>query len=205
MTKDLFRRRSLLVGGAAAALASGLAAAPAAAATEQSGNVNCSAPQLSQPFLSAGDANWYTLAAGQTVDDFNASGWTLSGGAKLVTTRLADGRTGRVLDLPSGAKAVSPTMCVNYGYQTARTFVRDLAGVQGVVVGVSYLGGGSSDTAQISGQVNGSGANWTLSAPFNVLPANRNGNQHVTFTFSAGGHGAEYQISNFWVDPRHMG
>jgi hypothetical protein len=209
MTKDLFSRRSLTLSGAIAiaALSSGLMAVPASAAITQnaltqSGVVDCSLPQLSQPYLSAADANWYTLLAGQTPDDFNGAGWTLSGGAKLVTTRLADGQTGRVLDLPSGATAVSPTMCVNNGYQTARTNVRDVVGTAGANVSVSYVGTGSN--AVQSEQVNGSGTSWSLSAPVGVLPSSRLGWQHVTFTLSAAAKTGDYQISNFWVDPRSM-
>ena len=200
MMKDLFSRRSVALSGAIAALACGLAAAPASAATAQSGNVDCSQPPLSQPFLSAGDANWYTLLAGQTTDDFNAGGWTLSGGAKLVSTRLANGQLGRVLDLPSGATAVSPTMCVNNGYQAARTYVRDIAGNAGVSVAVSYRGSG---TAAVD-QINVAGTGWGRSAPFSVFPSDRSGWQHVTFTLTAAGTGSEYQISNLWVDPRQM-
>jgi hypothetical protein len=35
---------------------------------------------------------------------FTGTGWTLSGGAKVVSATLADGTTGTVLDLPSGAR-----------------------------------------------------------------------------------------------------
>jgi hypothetical protein len=210
MMKDLFSRRSVTLSGSLAALISGVLVTPASAATTQlaltqSSQLDCSPPPLSQPFLFAGDANWYTLAAGQTVDDFNAAGWTLTGGAKIVWTRLADGKTGRVLDLPSGAKAVSPTMCVNYGYQLARTYVRDIAGTRGVQVTAAYDGGGATEGAEVGGQVVGQGTGWTLSSAFNVLPSDRWGWQRVSFTFSAGGSGGEYQLSNFWVDPRHMG
>ena len=75
----------------------------------------CSQPSysFSQPFSTVKDANWYTLAPGENVDSFDGTGWTLSGGAKLVTTTLADGTTGTVPDLPTGATAVSPPMCVS--------------------------------------------------------------------------------------------
>jgi hypothetical protein len=94
---------------------------------------------LSQPLLSVGDSNWYTLTPGESVDAFGG-GWTLSGGAQIQTTRLADGQTSQVLNLPSGSKAVSPVMCVDDGYQTARSEVRNVVGSQGVFFYVSYEG-----------------------------------------------------------------
>lgn len=56
----------------------------------------------------------------------------------------------------------------------------------------------------VSGQGNGAGAGWSLSAPVGLLPSDRSGWQHVSFTLTAAGTGSEYQISNFWVDPRQM-
>src|SRR3954462_379402 len=67
---------------------------------------HCADPTLSQPFLEANDSNWYTLTRGQSVDYFDADGWTLSNGAGLENTSLAKGNAGSVLDLPSGATAV---------------------------------------------------------------------------------------------------
>ena len=66
-----------------------------------------------KPLLSFGDSNWYTLTPGESLDNFDGGGWTLTGGAQIQTTDLADGQTGSVLDLPSGSTAVSPTICVD--------------------------------------------------------------------------------------------
>jgi hypothetical protein len=202
MMHCLFRRRSNGLSAALAVLFAVLAATPASAATTQSGHAPCSPPLLSQPLLSAGDLNWYTLAPGQAADNFAGRGWTLSGGAKIVTTQLADGQIGQVLDLPSGSKAVSPTMCVASGSKTARTMVRDVTGAEGVFFFVSYDGTNTANNPQNTGQVHGNQANWTLSDPVNVQPASRPGWQHVRFTFIPGGRSSDFQIYNFWVDPR---
>ena len=69
---------------------------------------SCTAPALTSPFASLGDANQYALLPGESADNFTATGWLLGGGAKVVTTKLADGTTGSVLDLPAGAYAISP-------------------------------------------------------------------------------------------------
>jgi hypothetical protein len=202
MMHCLLRRRSNGLGAALAVLFAGLAATPASAATTQSGHAPCSPPLLSQPLLSAGDLNWYALAPGQAADNFAGGGWRLSGGAKIVTTLLADGQIGQVLDLPSGSKAVSPTMCVASGFNTARTMVRDVSGAEGVSFNVSYNGTSTAAMPQNTGQINGNQANWTLSDPVNVQPGNRPGWQHVRFSFIPRGHASDFQIYNFWVDPR---
>ena len=85
----------------------------------------------------AGDSNWYTMMPGESPDTFNGSGWTLTVGRNSHDA-AAGGRTGSVLNLPSGAEAVSPTVCVNSDYPTARTMVRDVAGAEGVQFYVSY-------------------------------------------------------------------
>jgi len=204
MTQYLFSRiaRSMGFCGAIAVISAGLAATPALADTTAVDTSSCTAPQLSQPFLSAKDSGWYTLAPGESVDSFGGGGWTLSGGASIETTQLADGSTGQVLNLPSGSKAVSPVMCVDDGYQTARTEVRDLVGSEGVFFYISYEGTNTWTNPQNSGQVHGQQTNWTLSDPVNVQPSNTTGWQLVRFTFEPGGNHSDFQIYNFWVDPR---
>src|SRR6202007_2713862 len=92
----------------------------------------CGEGEFSQPFTSFKDNNWYTLVPGQSAEGFNGEGWELSGGASVQTTTLPDGSTGTVLDLPSGSKAVSPRTCVTSWYPTARAYVRNVVGGEGV-------------------------------------------------------------------------
>jgi hypothetical protein len=194
--------RSLGLGGALALLLTGTAATPALADTTSVDTSACSDPALTQPFASVRDNNWYALAGGQTVDNFDGSGWTLSGGAKVITTQLADGQSGSVLDLPSGSRAVSPVMCVSSGYATARTMVQNVIGSEGVFFNVSYEGTNTWDTPKNTGQVHGTATHWTLSDPVNVQPSNQPGWQLVRFTFIPGGHSSDFRIYNFYVDPR---
>jgi hypothetical protein len=207
MTRALFTRRWLAVGSALAAVLSGLVASPAmaGATTTASPALNtsaCTAPTLSQPLLSIGDSNWYTLTPGETFDNFNGSGWTLSGGAQIKSVPLADGATGSVLDLPTGSQAVSPILCVNSGYKTIRTEVRDLAGAAGVHFYVSYEGTSSWGTPQDTGLVHGEQTTWTMSDPVNVQPGNGTGWELVRFTLVPAGTKGDFQIYNFWLDPR---
>jgi hypothetical protein len=208
MTKYLFSRRSLGLSGGIAVLLAGLAVSPALASSMPTTPVDtsaCSAPQLSHPFLSAGDSNWYTLAPGESPDSFNGGGWTLSGGARIISTQLQHGQTGSVLDLPSGSTAVSPPMCVASDYPTARTMVRDVVGSEGVHTFVSYAGTKTAWKPQNTGQVHGNQSDWTLSNTINVHPGNLPGWQLVQFTLVPGGKSSEFQIYNFYVDPRMRG
>jgi hypothetical protein len=197
MRKYLFSLRSLVMGMLLAAFA----AVPAQAATSVDTSM-CSNPLFSQPFLSAGDSNWYTLVPGQSPNAFDGVGWTLSGGAKIVTTRLADGDTTSVLDLPSGSKAISPTICVTSSYPTARAVVRNVVGSEGVFFYVSYQGTNTWDTPKNTGQVHGSGTAWTPVTPVNLQPYNLSGWQPMRITLIPGGKSSEFQLYNLFVDPR---
>src|SRR5437763_1890323 len=119
MSFGIVARRSL---GVCVAIAALFSVAPAGATAA----VGCTAPTLTQPFLPFGDANWYAIAPGERYDSFSASSWVLVGGAKIVTTTLYDGTKGYVLDMPSGATATSPAMCITNDYPTARTMVRNV-------------------------------------------------------------------------------
>jgi hypothetical protein len=200
--KCLFSGRSLRRSVGLAAVIVGLTSTPALAATTSIDTSSCTAPVVSQPFLSANDSNWYTLLPGESAGNFSGSGWTLSGGAQVITTTLANGQVGQVLNLPSGSKAVSPTICVNSADPTARTLVRNVVGAEGVQFYVSYAGTNTWTNPQNTGQVHGQQNNWTTSDPVNIQPSNQSGWQLARFTFVPGGRTSDFQIYNFYVDPR---
>ena len=114
----------------------------------------------------------------------------------------ADGTTGTVLDLPSGAAAISPEVCVTSDYPTARGMVRDVVGSEGVFFYVSYEGTSTWATPKNTGQFHGSGTAWTLGGAINVQPYKVSGWQPVRFTFIGGGKTSDFQVYNFQVDPR---
>ena len=198
-------RRTALIGVLTAAVLA-VGAIPASANPVRplpAATAACPTPQFSQLLLAAGDANWYTLAPGEAIDNFTAQGWTLTGGAKIVTTTLADGQTGSVLDLPSSSQAVSPAMCVDSSYPTARSMVRNILGNDSIAIGVSYIGTKMEASPKNRGTVRGGGAAaWTLSDAVKIHPGNVAGWQQVRFTFAAGGQSSELQLYNFYVDPR---
>ncbi len=198
MSKALLIGRLLALAVVIAAVVSSSARAATSSVDTSMCNTN---PLLTQPFLSAGDRNYYTLVPGQSADNFDGTGWTLTGGAKLAATTLADGTTGSVLDLPSGSKAVSPTICVTSAFPTARMMVRALVGSQGVFFYVSYAGTSTWNTPKNTGQVHGTGTAWTLSGSVNLQPYNVTGWQPVRFTLIPGGN-SDFEVYNFYVDPR---
>ncbi len=167
------------------------------------------APTLSQPFLAWGDSNWYTLAAGQTVDSFSGAGWVLSGGAKVVTTALADGETGSVLDLPGGSSAVSPTLCVTSGYSSARTMVSNQSGSNRGYIGfsVSYAGTSSARHPLMTGKLkttgnDGASGAWELADSVALDPASAPGWQLMKITLTPGGSRNEnFELYNLYLDP----
>ena len=106
---------ALLVLGVAPAQAAKSKSSTPAPPVEITSPSQCTEAALTQPFLYAGDTNYYTLAPGESANDFPGTGWKLSGGASIKTTTLAAGGSGQVLDLPSGSKAVSPSFCVTAG------------------------------------------------------------------------------------------
>ncbi len=204
MKKGLFSYRSLALGVLTACLAVP-AQAMASASTSAVDTSACAAGQFSQPFLSWDDGNQYELMPGETADSFTGAGWTLSGGAKIVTTTLANGRTGSVLDLPSGSKAVSPAICVQANYPIARSMVRDVKGSEGVFEYLSYEGTSTWTNPQNTGQLHSNrGSAWDLSDSINLQSQHETGWEILKLTFVPGGTTSDFQIYNLYVDPKMM-
>jgi hypothetical protein len=190
----LFSRSSAL-----ALLLTAVAAGPAAAdAATQTAAANCQTPELSQPFSAWGDINSYALVPGEAADAFAGDGWTLDGGASTTTATLADGSSGSVLDLPAGGYAVSPPVCVQSDYRTARTMFQTENGAR-VEVGVFS---DDSHRLRLSGTLGGDDSSWSLSDPLEVHPGLLPGWSLVRFVFADESRGGDAQIYNFYVDPR---
>jgi hypothetical protein len=161
----------------------------------------CTAAALSPLFSAFNDQNLYSLAPGQTWDNFNGAGWSLSGGAKIVTTQLQDGSTGQVLDLPAGAQAVSPNTCVTSAYPTSRMMVQSLNGGDQISFRVSYGNTNTWTNPHETGHAQGNGTAWTLTDPLNLQPANGAGWQTLRLTLVAQGGHSEFYAYNLGLDP----
>jgi hypothetical protein len=179
---------------------------PAAALAGPTGGTTtaptCNAPALSQAYSWALDTNWYAAVPGVTWDGFSSSGWTLSGGAKIMADTLSDGKKGNVLYLPSGSKAVTPQLCISNSYPFGRSEMRDLAGSQGVSLSVSYDGSKGWGANVPSGSMTGVSTVWSLPSPFSIPPSTVTGWQYAKFTLTALGANSKYEISNLYIDPR---
>jgi hypothetical protein len=119
--------------------AAAVAALPSAAAQASLVEVHaCNDSTLSQPFTPWLDSSSYELSP---AGDFESSGWTLSGGASVVSGSEPFAATGSLgssaLSLPAGSSATSPNTCVNAAYPTVRMFV---GGTGAVAVSVVYHG-----------------------------------------------------------------
>jgi hypothetical protein len=204
MKKGLFSRRSLFVGmlvaGVLAVPAQAMASSSAPASLTISGDTSsCTTFGFSEPFLTWKDQNSYELIPGESVGSFDGTGWQLFGGATIVTTTLADGTTGQVLDLPAGSYAVSPVFCVQSNYPSARMMMRQVGKGPGVTFGTAFA---SRPDAQTGGQVNSSLDTWKLSNVLQLHQSNAAGWQPMQIGLVAGNQG-EYQVYNLYVDP-HM-
>jgi hypothetical protein len=112
----------------AAALGAGalLLAAPVASAQGDLLGGTCDG-DLSQPFLRWLDVASYALAPDGGFEQ-SASGWTLAGGARVVSGNepwhVNDPDDSLSLSLPAGSQATSPDICVTLAHPTVRFFVR---------------------------------------------------------------------------------
>lgn len=188
-----------LAGGLAMLFALGTSAPALADGSDTS---SCGSAALSQPFLEWGDSNYYTLAPGQADDHFDGGGWTLKDGARISWARLHDGAFGPVLTLPSGSSAISPPMCINSDYPTARALVRGPRTRNAIAFDVSYTGDGTFiDAARIVV----ASQSWSLANPFQLGSEALSGWQFGEFEFVAPDSGGVYQLYDFYVDPYNKG
>ncbi len=173
------------------------AALPAPSAPSSSA---CADPVVEQPFAPFGDVRDYVLAPG---GDFTApaeAGWRTYGGASFTPTEQADGSTGGTLALPARSVAVSPPVCVDLHYGTARLWARGGRGSR-VNVAVSY---GRLDRTRITARLR-PGAAWAPSDDIDVRPelgGATSGWRMVTFVIAADPIGATTYLDDLWVDPR---
>jgi hypothetical protein len=206
------RARTLAATGAAACAATLALSAPALADVDAPANgpasivanttwrstAECGAPDFSHPFAAFGDTRNYVPAPGG--DFSSAGGWQLSGGASVV----AETHNGGALNLPAGAVAVSPAMCVDLTYPTARTWFRDVTGKSHLTIGVAYAGTKTATKPRWVGKLDANTASWAPSKDFDVRPeigGKAYGWRQVAFVFVADKAGGA-RIDDFFVDPR---
>src|SRR4051794_14068474 len=127
------------------AAAAAFAVLPAAGASADVINTGlCDGAALSQPFAPWGDdAQYKRLPAG----DFEGAldGYTLRGGAKVVSGNESFGPGARSLSIPAGGSVLTAATCVNSANPTYRFFSRSQGGLLGLLpamtVSLVYEGG----------------------------------------------------------------
>jgi hypothetical protein len=101
----------------------------------------CDHATLTQPFAHFSDSTQYKLVPGGDFEG-SLSGWTLSGGAHVMTGSEPFGASGNVgkssVYLPAGASVQSPYTCVDAAYPMFRLFGRNNGLLSTVVVSIVY-------------------------------------------------------------------
>jgi len=162
-----------------------------------------------KPFARWGDSASYMLVRDGTFEG-GASGWSLSGGAKVVAGNEPFFLSGNQLDshsllLPAGSSAYSGTVCFALGDWHLRLLMRNVGSVTGglrVQVIVPSLVGGLLSVLD-GGTVKGSGA-WSPSPRVALALSNVTsllGTRAVAFRFTPVGAGAAYQLDDVYLDP----
>jgi hypothetical protein len=209
MPVHLSGRPIALVSALLGALA--LAAAPAANAGLLAATATGCAPEVfEQPFLPWADPASYVLAPDGGFEA-GAAGWTLSGAAVIADNEPfyvhAPGEQA-ALELPPGASATSPWMCVGIDHPTLRLFARqDGSPLSTLRIDVLYKDAAGTTRSLTTGRILAQDA-WapTLVTPVVVnllalLPGERTA---VAFRFTAGS-GSSWRIDDVYVDPYSKG
>ena len=203
----------ILLGLAALASAAAMTASAAApSARAASLGLSCPDPS-SQPFLPWNDAAHYEAAPDSGFEN-GASGWTLTGGAHVVTGNepymVGGAGQSHSLSLPAGSSATSPPMCIGILSDGMRLFVQN-TGAAGSNLrvqviyhgGVAGLLGGLGSTLGISDRAAFPGTQaWKPSPHFlmagGILPLLT---QSVQFKFTPLSTGGNWRIDDVYLDP----
>jgi hypothetical protein len=135
MNKYLFGLRSLALGALTAGVA--LAGLPATSSAALLSTGACDNSALSQPFAKWGDNNQYKIVPGGNFEG-SLSGWTLTGGARVVSGGDSYGVGNKSVYLPAGASVTTPFTCVNAAYPSFRLFARNNSLLATIVPQVVY-------------------------------------------------------------------
>jgi hypothetical protein len=183
------------------------AAAPAQAGVLVASAQGCKTPATSQVFLRWLDPLRYELAPGGDAE--SAAGWTLTGGARVVSGnepwKVGDRSDTSSLLLPRGSQATTGVMCVGITHPTIRFFAKRTSGwlLDTLKVDVLFEGAGGQVGSLPVGVVL-AGGSWQPTLPYPVLasllPLLPGAQTPVAFRFTPLGR-ANWQIDDVYVDP----
>lgn len=165
--------------------------------------------QAYQPFTSWGDNATYVQVPGGTFES-GAAGWTLTGGAGVVSGNESfnvSGPGSHSLSLPAGSSATSPAQCTGIDHPSARTFVRNTGSSASrlnvyatypLLLGLPYR----AYLGQLS-----AGSSWQPSSLIqigllnNTLGSLTLAESTISFTFVPADSSGKWQIDDFYLDP----
>jgi hypothetical protein len=199
-----------------ATLASAAAVTASAAAPAHAASLGLACPNPTSPVFQPVDRTdgAYYAAAPDGGFEHGATGWTLAGGAHVVSGNepwmvgsVADSHS---LSLPAGSSATSPPMCIGLLDSKMRLFIQNTgAASSNMRVQVIYNGGvgallgGLGSTLRISDQATFAGTmTWQATQPYlllgGVLPLLT---QSVQFRFTPLSTGGNWRIDDVYLDP----
>jgi hypothetical protein len=169
---------------------------------------SCDAQTFEQPFVPWADVANYVIAPNGTFES-GSSGWTLSGGASVVSGNESYNVHGagesRSLALPSGASATSRSMCVGIEHPDLRIFARNGGSTLSTLkVDVLFEDAAGNTQSLTIGTLTGS-ASWQPSVVMplvvNLLPLLPDERTAVAFRFTADSAAGSWRIDDVYVDP----
>jgi hypothetical protein len=162
----------------------------------------CSYPAATQVFSQWGDQGYYELAPEGGLEG-GGTGWTLSGGAKLAQANESHFLNGAedhtALDLPFGASATSPPVCVDETTPDFRVMTENI-GTKGskLHVTVTYELANGPKTQQTDAPLADKG--WEPTPPLQ-LQTDGEAERVARITFSNKESKGEYLVDDLYVDP----
>jgi hypothetical protein len=157
---------------------------------------DCAAQPLSHTFLPWLDAAWYEAAPDGGLEA-GGSGWTLAGGAAVVTDNDPYEAGTNALALPAGASATTPAICVDLAHPTIRFFAR---GGSGALVVTALFRDALGLPHELPVGALTAGGDWAPS-PVLAIVGNLLSSQ-VAFRFASAG---DWRVDDVFVDPYSKG
>jgi hypothetical protein len=191
-----------------AVLALAMSASSASAGLLVASAPDCNTPAGTPVFSPWGDSSPYNLAPGGSFESGTPS-WSLSGRASIVSGnepwKVAGAGHTRSLNLPPGANATSPVICVGLEHPSIRMFVKNdralLSTLSVEVITETSLGLKAAVPIGVilpSGQWKPSPKIWVIA---NLLPLLPGEHTPVQFRVTSVGLGT-WSVDDFHVDPR---
>jgi hypothetical protein len=198
--------RRALVAAATTMVASGALAASASAGVLVTTTTSCPSQSFSTPFTPWYDSSQYTPVPGGTFEG-GASGWTLSGGARVTggneSYKVSGADDATSLRLPLGSSALSAPVCVGLEYPTMRFFAKRNGGLLTTLAVTAQVQLSLGGTLDVPFGVVASGGQWTPTPAYlflgNLLPLLPGQYTSVRFRFVPVL--GDWSIDDVYVDP----